>query len=240
MERKENRLPVFTQRFRELQGTRSNTEFADFLRLSRQTVGFYCNGDRLPDVITLKQIAKKCDVTTDWLLGLTDVSTQDNDRRLICEYTGLNENSIDFLHDFIADKDENGVYPAGFTDKMYNPKCLLNNIFLDALGSLFPSMVDLCDGINELYEENESAQLIVTEIAVKADSTRERTVQRLSHNELAKLKIEYAKSTFSKYIDFIVGAHEKAITELKKGNDQESFCENQTDCEQNFREGAIK
>lgn len=53
MERKENRLPIFTRRFRELQGERSNTEFADFLGLSRQTVGFYCNGDRLPDVITL-------------------------------------------------------------------------------------------------------------------------------------------------------------------------------------------
>ena len=48
MERKENRLPIFTERFRSLQEDRTNTEFADFLGLSRQTVGFYCNGDRLP------------------------------------------------------------------------------------------------------------------------------------------------------------------------------------------------
>ena len=49
MERKSNRLPIFTERFRKLQGDRSNTEFAEFLEISRQTVGFYCNGDRLPD-----------------------------------------------------------------------------------------------------------------------------------------------------------------------------------------------
>ena len=73
MERKENRLPIFTQRFRELQGERSNTDFADFLGLSRQTVGFYCNSDRLPDVITLIQIAEKCNVSTDYLLGVTDI-----------------------------------------------------------------------------------------------------------------------------------------------------------------------
>ena len=29
MERKENRLPIFTERFRSLQGDRTNTEFAD-------------------------------------------------------------------------------------------------------------------------------------------------------------------------------------------------------------------
>ena len=63
MERKNDRLPIFTERFRELQGERSNTEFAEFLGISRQTVGFYWNGDRVPDAITLIKIAKKCEVS---------------------------------------------------------------------------------------------------------------------------------------------------------------------------------
>lgn len=99
MERKGNRLPIFTQRFRELQGERSNTDFADFLGLSRQTVGFYCNGDRLPDVITLIQIAEKCNVSTDYLLGLTNVQTPNTNVKTICEYTGLNESTIYKLND---------------------------------------------------------------------------------------------------------------------------------------------
>lgn len=104
MERKKNRLPVFTQRFRDLQGERSNTEFSDFLGLSRQTVGFYCNGDRLPDVITLLQIAEKCDVSTDYLLGQSDVKTQDPEIQSICKYTGLTESAAEWIHSISTDK----------------------------------------------------------------------------------------------------------------------------------------
>ena len=75
MERKNDRLPIFTERFRELQGERSNTEFADFLGISRQTVGFYCNGDRVPDALTLIKISQKCGVSVDWLLGLSTAKT---------------------------------------------------------------------------------------------------------------------------------------------------------------------
>lgn len=75
MERKNERLPIFTERFRELQGEQSNTEFADFLGISRQSVGFYINGDRVPDALTLTKIAEKCDVSADWLLGLSDFPT---------------------------------------------------------------------------------------------------------------------------------------------------------------------
>ncbi len=75
MERKNERLPIFTERFRQLQGEQSNTDFSDFLGISRQSVGFYLNGDRVPDAITLTKIAEKCSVSTDWLLGLDDFPT---------------------------------------------------------------------------------------------------------------------------------------------------------------------
>lgn len=97
MEHKNNRLPTFTERFRELQGNRSNTEFAEFLELSRQTVGFYCNGDRIPDALTLKQIAEKCKVSTDWLLGLSKAKSPDINVKWMCEKTGLSEISIENL-----------------------------------------------------------------------------------------------------------------------------------------------
>lgn len=97
---KRNRLPVFTERFRELQGEMSNTEFAAFLGMSRQTVGFYCNGDRIPDAVGLKDIAEKCNVSADYLLGLTNVCSPDPIIRKITQYTGLDERSISKLHEF--------------------------------------------------------------------------------------------------------------------------------------------
>ena len=49
------RFPVFSERLRELQGDRSSVEFAAFLGMSRQTIGFYLNGDRIPDILALRQ-----------------------------------------------------------------------------------------------------------------------------------------------------------------------------------------
>lgn len=92
-----DRLPIFTKRFRELQDYRPNTEFADFLGISRQTVGFYLNGDRIPDSEKLKQIAERCGVSSDWLLGLTDIRTPDTGIRSACDVTGLSEASISTL-----------------------------------------------------------------------------------------------------------------------------------------------
>lgn len=69
------RFPQLVKRFRELQGGRDNAEFARVLGMSRQTVGFYLNGDRIPNALRLKQIAQRCQVSTDWLLGLKESQT---------------------------------------------------------------------------------------------------------------------------------------------------------------------
>lgn len=53
----------------------SNKEFAELLGMSRQTVGFYLNGDRIPDALGILRIAEKCNVSADWLLGLSDIAT---------------------------------------------------------------------------------------------------------------------------------------------------------------------
>ena len=98
MKQKEQRLPVFAERFRELQREMSNTEFATHLGMSRQTVGFYLNGDRIPDALSLRQIAERCSVSTDWLLGLTSTATLDQNEQTICDYTGLTLESVRTLH----------------------------------------------------------------------------------------------------------------------------------------------
>ena len=96
MKRKNDRLPIFTERFRELQGEKTNTEFADFLGISRQTVGFYCNGDRVPDALTLIKISQKCGVSADWLLGLSDYKNKETESTSAKEL-GLSEKSVNFL-----------------------------------------------------------------------------------------------------------------------------------------------
>ncbi len=105
---KPNRLPVLRERLNELLGGMSSTEFAKKIGLSRQTVGFYLNGDRIPDSETLLQICEKCGVSADWLLGLTPEDTPDQTTRSVCEYTGLSAHAVDILHS------QQNVYELGF------------------------------------------------------------------------------------------------------------------------------
>ncbi len=67
----QKRLPIFAERFAELRGDMTQGEFAEYLGISRPTVGFYENGTRLPDVLILRQISERCNVSADWLIGLT-------------------------------------------------------------------------------------------------------------------------------------------------------------------------
>lgn len=88
IEMRKYRFPIFRERFRELQGDMSNTEFAEFLGISRQTVGFYCNGERIPDALGVRAIAEKCNVSADWLLGLSNYPNYD-DRGITAEELGM-------------------------------------------------------------------------------------------------------------------------------------------------------
>lgn len=93
----QRRFPIFSERFAELRGDMTQGEFADFLNVSRPTVGFYENGARVPDAIVLRQIAEKCGVSADWLLGLTDVKSSDPDIRTMSEKLHLSEVAIDVI-----------------------------------------------------------------------------------------------------------------------------------------------
>lgn len=96
MERK--RFPIFAERFNILRDERTQGEFADFLGISRPTVGFYENGTRIPDAYILKQICEKCDVSADWLLGLSDYMTKNQENEtdeLYSHFTELMVKELD-------------------------------------------------------------------------------------------------------------------------------------------------
>lgn len=76
----------------------NTTEFAEKLGLSRQTVGFYLNGDRIPDALTLRQICERCSISADYLLGRSDVASQREDIQVSHITTGLSEKAVSYLH----------------------------------------------------------------------------------------------------------------------------------------------
>ena len=105
----QKKFPVFAERFSILRGDMTQAEFADFLGLSRPTIGFYENGIRIPDVLVLKQIGEKCKVSSDWLIGLSDTKDVDADMRRTCEYTGLSEDAVTGLRKITLDGEQPNV-----------------------------------------------------------------------------------------------------------------------------------
>ena len=73
-------------------------ELAKQLNVKDNIVSYWCKGDRTPNTTQIIQIANCLNVSTDYLLGLTDVATNDKDLKFVCEYTGLDEKSVKYLN----------------------------------------------------------------------------------------------------------------------------------------------
>ena len=94
-----DRIPPFKDRLRELRGKKSQAAFAEFIGTSRANIGFYENGDRVPDAVTLVKIAQKCNVSADWLLGITEIQSKRLDIKEVARATGLSERATETLLD---------------------------------------------------------------------------------------------------------------------------------------------
>ena len=77
--------------------------------LSEYISGKNKNGNvvyRAPDCASLIALSKYFSVSTDYLLGLTDIKTSDADVQAIAKKTGLSESNITLLHDFAKPSDD--------------------------------------------------------------------------------------------------------------------------------------
>ncbi|MEE1006417.1 MAG: helix-turn-helix transcriptional regulator [Acutalibacteraceae bacterium] len=118
---------IFANRLKELREKigLNQKECAEKLNISRGSISFYENGERLPDIETIYNMATFFDVSADYLVGLTDVKTADTNIKAICDYTGVSQNVIDRMHGFfVENKKENDTYLAGL------------NLFFEGYGSI--------------------------------------------------------------------------------------------------------
>ena len=91
---------TFANKLRELRVIEklSQTELAEKLGVSRGSISFYENGERTADIDFIYKAAQFFNVSADYLIGRTNASTQNEDIRAICDYTGLSEAAVSELH----------------------------------------------------------------------------------------------------------------------------------------------
>jgi transcriptional regulator with XRE-family HTH domain len=85
-----------SKRIVELREERGETqqELADAIGITRQSLSRYEIAARTINVDVLGELAKHFNVSADYLLGLTDVRSTEQDMKIACEVTGLSEKAI--------------------------------------------------------------------------------------------------------------------------------------------------
>lgn len=78
-------------------GYTSQYKFGKALNINQATINRWENGTNTPDTEQIIKIAKKLNVSTDYLLGLTEIKSQDIETKAICEKTHLSENAVEGL-----------------------------------------------------------------------------------------------------------------------------------------------
>ncbi|MBR5641775.1 MAG: helix-turn-helix transcriptional regulator [Firmicutes bacterium] len=103
------RMPVFRRNFRQLVDEKGGiTAFANYSGFTRQTIGFWYNGPRVPDAESLLKLATVCDCSVDWLLGRVHPDNRSADQKVsdMSAYTGLSSAAIEELHLYQSDSND--------------------------------------------------------------------------------------------------------------------------------------
>lgn len=74
-------------------------ELADFLDVQPNVVSNFFTGDRTPNLDQIIKISEFFHTTPNYLLGVTDSQSTDNNLQAMCEYTGLSDRAIQTLHE---------------------------------------------------------------------------------------------------------------------------------------------
>lgn len=96
---------LFPTRFMELCSTEDKSLqcWGDDFGVTRQTISNWQLGESVPDIVKLTEIAKYFNVSTDYLLGISDTKSLDVTARAAVEYTGLTESAVEKLNAGIVD-----------------------------------------------------------------------------------------------------------------------------------------
>lgn len=89
----ENTLPTRLKAVRAAAGL-SQREMADRVGISNKVLSFYEQGRNTPDAVFIKRFAEVNQCSADYLLGLSNVKTQQADVQTICYQTGLSEKAV--------------------------------------------------------------------------------------------------------------------------------------------------
>ena len=106
MESKNTCVEVFGKRLKELRKANGYTieQFAEAVGISKSTVGYYENNNRMPYIEILSRIADVLNVSADYLIGKTNTTATKGKTKTVCDFTGLSDTAVEYLAELVKNK----------------------------------------------------------------------------------------------------------------------------------------
>ncbi len=191
----------FSERLKKIMKEKNMTqaELAKKINVSRQSISLYINGDRNPDIAVLKSIAERLEVSADYLIGLSDVSSPDINMNASCEYTGLSEEAMKILvsyKEYYAIKDIDYLIQA------------------DILLELSSVIENAKDGLDELKEDIDNLEKEIDVKEEKKSSVIDTDYEFDLQEEIDRLKEDLEEAENRK--DFLLWRTTKSIEKILK------------------------
>lgn len=186
----------FPSRLRKLMEASKTTqrELAQAIGMRPQTVSLYVQGQSFPDVNGITKIARFFSVSSDYLLGLSETATIDEDIQVACRTTGLSQKAIEKLKEcpkFHAWKLKNGKQTPTYT-AVQVLNILIESAQLKTFGSALAAVLQYSD--SSLFN---SAPVDVSqdEIDRVLDFLEEKGRSTIEREKLAELELQLACDT---------------------------------------------
>lgn len=124
-------LKIFSYRISDLITDSDKTlrEISKETNIPASSLSGYQNGKAEPQLSAIIKLANYFNVTTDYLLGRTEVPTIDATTRAVCDYTGLSQDVVERLHQELLSNDS--TWNIGRLDSL-----LSSNTFWEIIGIL--------------------------------------------------------------------------------------------------------
>ncbi len=199
VERMSDKLNIKLDRLKRLIDTKTREQIAEALKCDTSTVTKHYNGDRRITIDYLVKYAQYFDVSTDYLLGLTDVATTDKDLQYICDYTGLEEAAVKELRNATHGADDFFEQPTEEYTKFIQEQRKAINGFLKS--DFFSDLVE-CFIIQQSVNQkvNDKLTHIKTDESEKAKYLLYRTAINIDLKDEQDLNIYRAQTTILDYL----------------------------------------
>ncbi|MBQ5318446.1 MAG: helix-turn-helix transcriptional regulator [Oscillospiraceae bacterium] len=212
------------KRIKELRGERSQTECAELLGISRGALSFYENGERKPDADVIYAMCQVFGVTSDYLLGLSNLENLEINIQEL-QNTGLSNKSINKLVELNSTIDELKILKYDKRTFYYG---------FDGQEFCDKNRYDL---LNYLIENDNIRKLLDTLLLFEIDINTIGSDEAYSRSHILKNSYDYIEYKLSKEIyDLLKNAANDYCVKSDFYNRYKEYCANEQPSDEEIKE----